>query len=154
MALFDIAPEPKPKSPTVPQMRLLHVLANARLTIDRKHGKTGYEWRHPNGVMFLHFFHRIVADKVILNGWAEPASFTTTRVVYRISKEGRRMLEQLCEHRHVSEDSTQKLGNSVVCKKCARLLRCKSKQPTPHGAHRWHDRFGPICNQCWEFLYG
>jgi hypothetical protein len=152
-SLFDLAPEPKPKKPTAPQMRFLHVLAHNVLEI-----KT-LPWRalwlkETSGNYLLWHFHPTVANNVVMNGWAEMKSFAKGKAEYRISEAGKEALTELCEHVHnpYLDESSEVLAGHLICRKCARSLRCRSKQPTPHPANFRHERYGPMCNQCWEFL--
>lgn len=145
-------PKPKTKAPTPPQMRFLHVLSHGILEV-KSYPLTTY-WMKAEGKLSLYDFHPTVANNVVMNGWAEMKSFAQGAAEYRISKAGRAALKELCEHEHLGEHSTESLSGNLICRKCARSLRCKSKQRTPHGANRWHWKYGPMCNKCLEFLYG
>lgn len=158
MELFDIGrKKEKVRRPTAPQMRLLHVIAAGKLQFEKWPGRP-YSIIDSNGQDFAWRFHEKVAHNVVLHGWAEMKSFADrSKAEYRISKSGREVLKELCEHTIHGYEYDQKvetLGGTLVCKQCGRALRCRSKQPTPHSANRWHFRYGPMCNSCWEFMFG
>jgi hypothetical protein len=117
-------------------------------------------WPYPkseltaDGEALLTHFHPVVALKVVQFGWAAMKAFDGSQAVYTLSTSGREAIKELCAHSHLDPDqSAQVLAGYLICKKCARRVRCRSKQPTKHPANRIHFRYGPMCDKCWDFLF-
>lgn len=154
MELFDIdrkEEEENPVEPTLPQMKFLHILAQGRLVV-RKWPTPGFELRDKSGPDFSWKFNPKVAANVVLRGWADMEAFDGRKAEYRISSEGKMMLKEFCAHNSKLESASEILAGQLICRQCGRSIRCRSKQPTPHAANRWHWRYRAICQKCWDFL--
>jgi hypothetical protein len=151
LELFDIAPEPKPKKPTVQQMKFLHILSAGKLQFGGR-PFVGFDLEAA-GKTFTHRFPHRIAASVVMYGWAQMKSFNGSAAVYTLSTTGRELIKEFCAHKHLFDDTTEILGGKIVCKKCGCAVRCRSKQPTPHASTRWHWKYGPMCQPCWDYLY-
>lgn len=151
--LFDYKKAEDPKKPTAPQMRFLHALAGRTLEI-RSHPTHSVWLKTEAGEPVLYFFHLAVANNVVLNGWAELKTLKQGKAEYRISKSGREALKELCAHTHNPHlpNTSEVLAGNLICKKCAHSIRCRSKQPTAHGANFWDAQYGPMCDKCLDYL--
>jgi len=141
-------------------MKLLHVLAaGGRLFFT--------SWPAPWPTIIdareceIHF-HPTTARKIVEAGWVKMIALTHDPRYqggkfdseYTISATGLVAVKELCKHDHWQYDRlTVLFEGKLVCMKCWRALRCASRQPTAHEANGWHDKYGPICNACWRFLY-
>jgi hypothetical protein len=133
-------------------MRLLHWIGDNTLVVSR-----GVIESHAvvdsTGTTLFGVTHRIVAEKIIVNGWVAMTGFDTRQARYTLNKIGRNLLNIFCKHEHLPGDHLEVIDNKLICPKCGCALRCKSKQPTPHPANRWHWRYGPICDECFVYLH-
>lgn len=129
--------------PTVPQLRVLQFLAGGGELI--RSGPLPYQL-HLVFDNHDHSFH--FHPKVLLNLASSRFLKQDGPDRWIISDRGLAEMAIFCAHHHSVISEHQELAGRLICKKCARALRCVSKKKKPHPATTWHWKWGPACEKC------
>lgn len=133
-------------NPSRAQLRMLHILSRGRLVFHRA-PRDFQLWIFEDEAKrdLSYRFHPKTARIVVERGWAELKRFNPQRGEYEITSSGLSQVQELCRHSHEDAQTTEKLSGRMLCRKCARQVRCVSVKSEPHAADRWHWKWGPVC---------